>query len=59
MRFRLSEPVTLTLVVGPQRYTRHVRKPATTQFWLKVKPVAYTLLATDGAGNVTRVRYRR
>jgi hypothetical protein len=59
MRFRLSEPVTLTLVVGTQRYTRHVRKPATTQFWLKVKPAAYTLLAVDAAGNVTRVRYRR
>jgi hypothetical protein len=59
MTLRVSEPVKLRLGVGTQRYTRHVRKPATTQFWLKVKPAAYTLLATDAAGNVTRVRYRR
>ena len=59
LRFRVGEPVTLTLVVGAAKYTRHVNKPATTQFWLKTKPTAYTLLATDAAGNVTRVRYRK
>jgi methionine-rich copper-binding protein CopC len=59
LRFRVDEPVTLTLIVGAARYTRHVNKPATTQFWLKTKPAAYTLLAADAAGNVTRIRYRK
>jgi len=59
MRFRLSEPATLTLVVGASQFTRHVPKATTTQFWLKAKPAAYTLLAVDAAGNTTRVRYRR
>jgi PKD repeat protein len=59
MRFRVSEPATLTLVVGGTRYTRRLRKAATTQFWLRSKPTAYTLLATDPAGNTTRIRYRR
>jgi methionine-rich copper-binding protein CopC len=59
LRFRVDEPVTLTLAVGTSRYTRHVNKPATTQFWLKTKPASYTLLATDAVGNVTRIRYRR
>ena len=59
LRFRVDEPVTLTLVVGTTKYTRHVNKPAATQFWLKVRPAAFTLLATDAAGNVTRIRYRR
>jgi hypothetical protein len=59
MRFRLSEPVTLTLVVGAQRHTRRLRKAATTQFWLRQKPSAYRLVATDAAGNRSSVRYRR
>jgi methionine-rich copper-binding protein CopC len=59
LRFRVDEPVTLTLQVGATTYTRHVGKPATTQFWLKAKPTAYTLLAADAAGNVTRIRYRK
>jgi hypothetical protein len=36
-----------------------VPKAATTQFWLRTKPAAYTLTATDAAGNVSVVRYRR
>jgi hypothetical protein len=34
-----------------------LKKPATTQFWLKTKPARYTLTATDAAGNRTVVRY--
>jgi N-acetylmuramoyl-L-alanine amidase/FlgD Ig-like domain len=59
MRFRISEPATLTLVVGTQRFTRVVRKPTTTQFWLRTKPSAYRLIARDTAGNTASVRYRR
>ena len=58
MRFRISEPATLTLVVGAARYTRVVRRAAATQFWLRTKPRAYTLRVTDAAGNTTTVRYR-
>jgi hypothetical protein len=59
LRFRLSEPAQLTLVVGTTRYTRVLTKAATTQFWLKTKPAAYVLTATDAAGNTATVRYRR
>jgi hypothetical protein len=59
LRFRVSEPATLTLVVGARRFTRALKKPATTQFWLKAKPASYTLTATDAAGNASSVRYRR
>jgi hypothetical protein len=59
LRFRVSEPARLTLIVGTRRYTRVVPKPATTQFWLKVRPARYTLLATDPSGNTTTIRYRR
>jgi N-acetylmuramoyl-L-alanine amidase/FlgD Ig-like domain len=59
MRFRISEPATLTLAVGSQNYTRVLKKPATTQFWLRTKPFAYRLIARDAAGNVASVRYRR
>jgi flagellar hook assembly protein FlgD len=58
MKFRLSEPVTLTLVVGTNRYSRTLKKATTTTFWLKQKPRAYQLIATDAAGNVSTVRYR-
>jgi hypothetical protein len=59
LRFRVSEPATLTLVVGTRRYMRVLKKPGTTQFWLKTKPSAYRLVATDAAGNTATVRYRR
>jgi hypothetical protein len=59
MRFRISEPATLTLVVGTQRYTRILKQAKTTQFWLRTKPSAYRLIATDAAGNAAAVRYRR
>jgi hypothetical protein len=59
LRFRLSEPAQLTLVVGTKRYTRVLTKAATTEFWLKTKPTAYVLTATDAAGNTSTVRYRR
>jgi hypothetical protein len=59
LRFRISEPATLTLIVGTRRYTRVVKKPATTQFWLKTEPYAYRVVATDAAGNTATVRYRR
>ena len=55
----ISEPATLTLVVGTQRYTRVLKKAKTTQFWLRKKPAAYRLIATDAAGNSAFVRYRR
>ena len=59
LRFRIGEAATLDLTVGTHVYTRVVRKPATTQFWLKAKPSQYTLTATDAAGNRSIVRYRR
>jgi hypothetical protein len=59
LRFHVSEPATLTLIVGTRRYTRVLKKPATTQFWLKTRPSAYRLVATDAAGNTATVRYRR
>jgi hypothetical protein len=59
LRFRVSEPATLTLIVGTRRYTRVLKKLATTQFWLKTKPFAYRVVATDAAGNTATVRYRR
>jgi hypothetical protein len=58
LRFRLSEPVTLTLVVGASRYSRTLKTAAATSFWLKQKPRAYRLIATDAAGNVSSVSYR-
>jgi hypothetical protein len=59
LRFRISEPATLTLIVGSRRYTRVLKQAGTAQFWLKAKPSAYRLVATDGAGNTAVVRYRR
>jgi hypothetical protein len=59
LRFVVGEAATLRLVVAGRTYTRVLRKPATTQFWLKRKPSRYALTATDAAGNVTTVRYRR
>ncbi len=59
MRFVVSEAATLRLTVGSQVYTRVLKKPATTQFWLRTKPAQYTLTATDAAGNRSVVRYRR
>jgi hypothetical protein len=58
MRFRVGEPSTLVLTTGGHTFKRVLRKPATTQFWLKAKPRRYVLTATDTAGNVTTVRYR-
>ena len=58
MRFRISEPAVLTLVVGTRRYTRTLKQPRTVSFWLKQKPRAYQLIASDAAGNVSVVRYR-
>jgi hypothetical protein len=59
LRFHVSEAATLVLTVGGTQYRRVVPKAATTQFWLKTKPTAYTLTATDAAGNAATVRYRR
>ena len=59
LKFRLSEPATLTLVVGTNRYSRTLTQATTTTFWLKQQPRAYQLIATDAAGNVSVVRYRR
>jgi flagellar hook assembly protein FlgD len=59
LRFRVSEPATLTLIVGTRRYTRVLKKAGTAQFWLKTKPSAYRVVATDAAGNTAAVRYRR
>ncbi len=59
LRFSISEPATLTLVVGAQRYTRILKKATTTQFWLRTKPAAYRLIATDAAGNTASIRYRK
>jgi flagellar hook assembly protein FlgD len=58
MRFRVSEPAVLTLVVGTRRYTRALKQARTVSFWLKQKPRAYQLIASDPAGNVSTVRYR-
>jgi hypothetical protein len=58
MRFRVSEPATLTLVVGTRRFTHTLKQPNTVSFWLKQQPRAYQLIASDAAGNVSAVRYR-
>ncbi|MGZ8715641.1 MAG: N-acetylmuramoyl-L-alanine amidase [Gaiellaceae bacterium] len=58
MRFRISEPAVLTLVVGTRRYTRTLKQAKTVSFWLKQKPRAYRLIASDTAGNMSAVRYR-
>src|SRR3954447_22237733 len=58
LRFRVGEAATLTLTVGGHTFRRVVKKPATTQFWLKPKPSRYVLRAKDAAGNVTAVRFR-
>jgi hypothetical protein len=58
LRFRVSEPAVLTLVVGTRRYTRTLKQPKTVSFWLKVKPRAYRVIASDAAGNSSVVRYR-
>ncbi|MEN3342497.1 MAG: hypothetical protein V7644_1901 [Actinomycetota bacterium] len=59
LRFRLSEPVTLTLVVGSSRYTRVLKRPGTVRFALGTRPRAYRLIAVDAAGNTTSRRYPR
>ena len=59
LRFQVSEAATLVLTVGGAQYRRVVPKAATTQFWLKTKPASYVLTATDAAGNVATLRYRR
>jgi hypothetical protein len=59
LRFHVSEAATLVLTAAGATYRRVVPKPATTQFWLKTKPSAYVLTATDAAGNRTTIRYRR
>jgi flagellar hook assembly protein FlgD len=57
LRFRISEPTLLTLIVGAARYSRTLKQPATTQFWLRTRPRVYTLVATDAAGNRSSLRY--
>jgi hypothetical protein len=47
------------LSVGARRYTRTLKAAGATQFWLKTRPPTYTLTATDVAGNVATLRYRR
>jgi len=59
LHFRVNEAATLTLIVGATRYSRTLKQPGVTQFWLKAKPTAYTLLATDPSGNTTTITYRR
>jgi hypothetical protein len=59
LRFRVSEPSTLVLTVGARSFTRVLKAAGVTQFWLKTPPSSYVLTATDGAGNVTTLRYRR
>ncbi|MGH3049599.1 MAG: hypothetical protein ACRDLK_05530, partial [Gaiellaceae bacterium] len=57
MRFTLSEPATVTLVVGTRRYTS-ARKAGPFHFWLKTKPYAYKVVAVDAAGNRVSKLYR-
>jgi hypothetical protein len=59
LRFRVSEPAQLTLVVGTKHYMRVLKMAGIAEFWLKAKPSAYRLTATDAAGNTSTVRYRR
>ncbi len=59
LRFRVSEPASITLAVGDAHYTRTTMSAATLSFWLKTKPTAYRLIVTDTAGNTSIVRYRR
>lgn len=57
MRFRLSEPATVTLVVGRRRYTR-MRPAGPFHFWLRTRPYAYRVEAVDAAGNGVSRLYR-
>jgi hypothetical protein len=57
MRFRLSEPATVTLGVGSRRYTRHHRA-GPLHFWLKKRPYAYRVVVVDAAGNRFAKLYR-
>jgi len=59
LRFRVNEPATLTLVVGTNRYSHTLKQPGVTQFWLRVRPASFQLLAPDPSGNTTTVNYRR
>jgi flagellar hook assembly protein FlgD len=59
LSFRVSEPATVTLVVGDARYTHTLKKAGTTQFVLPTRPTAFQLLATDAAGNTSTLRYPR
>ncbi|MGZ4390076.1 MAG: N-acetylmuramoyl-L-alanine amidase, partial [Gaiellaceae bacterium] len=59
LHFRISEPATLTLSVGSRRYGKVLRTAGAVSFWLRTRPAAYTLTATDAAGNSSSVRYRR
>jgi flagellar hook assembly protein FlgD len=58
MRFHVSEPAVLTLVVGTRRFSRTLKQPQTVSFWLAQKPKTYRLIAADVAGNTSVVRYR-
>jgi hypothetical protein len=57
LRFRLSEPATVTLVVGNRRFTSH-RRAGPLHFWLKQRPYAYHVVVTDAAGNRFAHLYR-
>ena len=60
LRFRVSEPATLTLVVGTQRYTRVLKKAGDDAVLAEDEAVVRTgSSATDAAGNTAAVRYRR
>jgi flagellar hook assembly protein FlgD len=59
LRFRVSEPATLTLVVGGARYTQTLKKAGTVQFRPPTRPKAFRLVATDAAGNTSTLRYPR
>jgi hypothetical protein len=49
----------LTITDDVGTFTRVLKAAGVTQFRLKATPASYVLTATDGAGNVTTLRYRR
>jgi len=56
LRFRISEPATVTVRAGSQRWTKKAKAPGIVSFWLKSRPQHYVVVAQDAAGNVARLK---
>ena len=59
LRFRVSEPATLTVKAGPRRWTKKAKAAGVVSFSVGSPPRAYTVRAQDAAGNSTTLRSPR